>query len=374
MQRKSKNYSEKYNIILFLTVFMLFGYEEIVSPTFDIPVLFKIYVLLLLASVNYIILSSINIIRLSIIGLILSFFIITDHYFLFDKTMFRFVILMISFASLDIIVSRVKIDSYEKTILYLSSLFIVISILFFDVRDTGNRFKGIGVNYIVIGIYSGLILVFSNHIKNKYIKVLFQLLAFYAGFISGSRAFLLFVVIYVIFNIKEIVKYIPLLFMYVAYNQSTVNPMLSGFYYRIFAVEDLDNSRTGIMKSFFEDYEFTLFGNGLNTTAYLKKDNMAHEYNDMPSVIHILNDFGLVPLILFSILYFVLMVFLYKKGDSNSMKMMLVFAVLAIISSNPVTPANAGFYLVWMGIFSIMNKYKYIFHQNPIGKTTGTTC
>ena len=53
---------------------------------------------------------------------------------------------------------------------------------------------------------------------------------------------------------------------------------------------------------------------------------------------------------------------------------MLVFAALAIISSTPVTPANAGFYLVWMGIFSIMNKYKYIFHQNPIGKTTGTTC
>jgi len=281
---------------------------------------------------------------------------------------------MISFASLDIIVSRVKIGSYEKTILYLSSLFIVISILFFDVRDTGNRFKGIGVNYIVIGIYSGLILVFSNHIKNKYIKVLMQLLAFYVGFISGSRAFFLFVVIYAIFNIKEIVKYIPLLFMYFAYNQSAVNRMLSGFYYRFYLVEDRYNSRTGIMKTFFEDYDFTLFGNGLNTTAYLKKDNMAHAYNDMPSVVHILNDYGLVPLIIFFILYFVVMVFLYKKGDNNSMKMMLVFASISIVSSNPVTPANPGFYLVWMGIFSIMNKYKYLFHQKPIGKTTGTTC
>jgi hypothetical protein len=375
MQRKSKNYSKKNNIILFLTVFILFGYEEIVSPTFDIPVSFKMYVLLLLASVNYVILSNINIIRLSIIGLILSFFIITDHYFLFGKSMFRFIILMISFASLDIIVSRVKIDSFEKTILYISLVFIVISILlFFDKKDMLNRFRGLGVNYIVIGIYSGLILVFSNHIKNKYIKVMIQLLAFYAGFMSGSRAFLVFVIIYVIFNIKDIVKYIPLFFMYYAFKQSEINIMLSGFYYRIFDVEDRPNSRTGIMKLFLEDYEFTLFGNGLGTTSYLKKDNMAHSYNDMPSVIHILNDFGLVPLILFSILYFVVMVFLYKKGDSNSMKMMLVFATLAIISSNPVTPANAGFYLVWMGIFSIMNKYKYIFHQNPIEKTTGTTC
>ena len=54
--------------------------------------------------------------------------------------------------------------------------------------------------------------------------------------------------------------------------------------------------------------------------------------------------------------------------------MMLVFASLSIVSSNPVTPANPGFYLVWMGIFSVMNKYQYLFHQNPIGKTTGTTC
>ena len=53
------------------------------------------------------------------------------------------------------------------------------------------------------------------------------------------------------------------------------------------------------------------------------------------------------------------MIFLYKKRDNDSLKMMLVIVALCLISSNPVAPANAGFYLVWMGIFSILNKYKY---------------
>jgi len=369
MQRIYKNYSKKNNIILFLTVFILFGYEEIVSPVFDIPVSFKMYVLLLLASVNYFINSYINVIRISIIGLILSFFILNGYNNLINKSLFRFIILIISFACLDIIVSKVKIEAFEKSILYISSLFIIFSMLSFD-GSTEGRFKGIGGNSIVIGIYSGLVLVFSNHFKNKYIKVLLLLLAIYAGFISGSRAFLLFVGIYAIFNLKEIIKYLPILFMYIAFNESVVSRML----YRLSTTEESPGSRTGIMKKFFDGYDITLFGNGLNTTSHLKNDGNANEYFDMPSVIHILNDFGIVPLIIFSILFFVVMVFLYRRDDNNSMKMMLVFASLSIVSSNPVTPANPGFYLVWMGIFSIMNKYKYLFHQKPIGKTTGTTC
>jgi hypothetical protein len=367
MQRNSKYYSKKNNITLFLTVFILFGYEEIVTPAFDIPVSFKMYVLLLLASVNYFIKSYINIIRISIIGLILSFFILNDYNNLINKSLFRFIVLIISFACLDIIVSKVKIETFEKSILYISSLFIIISMLGFD-GNTGDRFKGVGVNSIVIGIYSGLVLVFSNHIKNKYIKVLLQLLMIYAGFISGSRSFILFVVIYAIFNLKEIIKYSPILYMYIAFNESVVNRMLN----RLYSTELQDNSRTGIMKQFFDSYDITLFGNGLNTTSHLKNDGGAHGYFDMPAVIHVLNDFGIVPLILFSILFFVVMVYLYRRGDNHSMKMMLVFAALSIVSSNPVTPANAGFYLVWMGLFSIMNKYKFIFHQKPLSKTTGT--
>jgi hypothetical protein len=367
MQRIYKNYSKKNNIILFLTVFILFGYKEIVWPIFSIPVSYEMYVLIYLASVNYFIKSYINVIRISIIGLILSFFVLNGYNDLINKSLFRFIILIISFVCLDIIVSKVNIETYEKNILYFSSLFIIFSILSFD-GNTEGRFRGFGANSIVIGIYSGLVLVFSNHFKNKYIKVLLTLLVIYAGFISGSRTFYLFLAIYAIFNLKDIIKYSPILFIYITYNQSVVNRMLD----RLYSTELQGNSRTGIMKQFFDSYDITLFGNGLNTTSHLNNDGGAHGYFDMPAVIHVLNDFGIVPLILFSILFFVVMVYLYRRGDNNSMKMMLVFAALSIVSSNPVTPANSGFYLVWMGIFSIMNKYEYIFHQKPLNKTTGT--
>ena len=95
---------------------------------------------------------------------------------------------------------------------------------------------------------------------------------------------------------------------------------------------------------------------------------MAHSYNDMPAFVHLFNDLGLIPLIVIFLTYLIFMIFLYKKGDNDSIKMMLVIAVLCLISSNPIAPANAGFYLVWMGIFSIMNKYKIKLHQNPINK------
>ena len=83
--------------------------------------------------------------------------------------------------------------------------------------------------------------------------------------------------------------------IYVYFNQSNVKRLLDGFYYRLYQVEDRDNSRTGFMKTFFENYDYTLFGNGLNTTAFLKQDNMAHSYNDMPAFVHLFNDIGLIP-------------------------------------------------------------------------------
>ena len=369
MQRIYKKFSEKNSILFFLTALILFGIEEVVWPLYFryYPVEYKMYILIYLASINYFIKSYINITRISIIGLILSFCFLIGYNDLIDKSLFRFIILIISIACLDIIVSKVEIETFEKNILYISSLFIFFSLLSFD-GDTENRFKGIGANSIVVGIYSGLALVFSNHFKNKYIKVLFQLLVIYAGFISGSRTFYLFLAIYAIFNLKDIIKYSPILIIYIAYNQS----MLERILYRLSSTEQKGNSRTGIMKQFFDGYDITLFGNGLSTTPYLKNDGMTRQYFDMPAVIHILNDFGIVPLILFSILFFVTMVYLYRRGDNNSMKMMLVFAALSIVSSNPVTPANSGFYLVWMGIYSIMNKYQYLFNQKPLSKTIGT--
>ena len=99
------------------------------------------------------------------------------------------------------------------------------------------------------------------------------------------------------------------------------------------------------MKTFFENYDYTLFGNGLNTTAFLKQDNMAHSYNDMPAFVHLFNDIGLIPSIVIFLAYLFFMIFLYKKRDNDSLKMMLVIAALCLISSNPVAPANAGFFI-----------------------------
>ena len=107
------------------------------------------YVLIYLASVNYFIKSYINVIRITIIGLILSFFVLNGYNDLINKSLFRFIVLIITFACLDIIVSKVKIETFEKSILYISSLFIVFSMLIFD-GDTEGRYKGVGANSIVI--------------------------------------------------------------------------------------------------------------------------------------------------------------------------------------------------------------------------------
>ena len=168
MQRIYKNYYEKNNIILFITLFILFGLEEVVLALFYYTAPYKLYFLIYLASINYFIKSYFNVIRISIIGLILSFFVLNGYNDLINKSLFRFIVLIISFACLDIIVSKVKIYTFEKSILYISSLIIIFSMLtlflsYFQIStpfslsdhiegSAEDRFKGIGANSIVIGI------------------------------------------------------------------------------------------------------------------------------------------------------------------------------------------------------------------------------
>ena len=77
----------------------------------------------------------------------------------------------------------------------------------------------------------------------------------------------------------------------------------------------------------------------------------------MPSIIHFLNDFGIVPTVFLSVLFLALFTFLLKRKDKSSLLLLGTIVVLSITSSNPITPANPGFYITVASLFTILNKY-----------------
>jgi len=209
------------------------------------------------------------------------------------------------------------------------------------------------VNPVSIGIYSGLSLVFSKYINNKYVRFVFQISSIIIGILTGSRIFILFFLLFLLVNIRNIYKLTAIMsiLIYLFYDRFYL------IFQRFISGESAHLSRTNIIKQFFENYDLTLWGNGLNTTAFMKHDGTETLYNDMPSIIHILNDLGLFSFILIIIFIIYLLIIIYKRKDYDSLLFMAVFGILSAGSSNTSTPANIGFYITWIGLFIIFNKY-----------------
>ena len=136
--------------------------------------------------------------------------------------------------------------------------------------------------------------------------------------------------------------------------------------YRIYETEDHQLSRMSHMKRFFDDYEFSVFGYGLNTTSFIKNDGWTFWYYDMPSIIHLVNDLGLVPVVFIATAFLFLFNFLMKKKDQDAILILLSALILSITSSNPTTPANTGFYITFIGLFTIINKYLFTYRYSKI--------
>jgi hypothetical protein len=359
--------NKKNSILFYLSLASLILLEMIVNPIVELPISLKIYLIVFLGIINFATHNKINIIRISVIGIFLSVSAIDLKFGLMDKTLFRYLVLMVSFVCLDIMSAEIQLKKFYKCICYIFSLYTVLLLCYFFKLYIDQGFgslperisgfametgKGV-VNPVSIGIYSGLSLVFSKYINNKYVIFVFQTSSIIIGILTGSRIFVVFFGLFILINIKHMYKLTAIMsiFIYLSYDRFVL------IIQRFISGETAYMSRTFFIKQFLDDYDLSPWGNGLNSTAFMKNDGSETYYNDMSSIIHILNDLGLFFGILIIIFFIYLLVIIYIRKDHDSLLFMAVVGILSVASSNITTPANISFYITWIGLFTIFNKY-----------------
>ena len=137
-----------YNVFFFFC-FILFLFEEIFYFYFSISVQFKIVLLVYLFVIRlYFKNCKISLLYSTVLAIGLIPFSISTDMILIEKTMFRYIVLIVSFVCIETICSKIIVDQFSRFLCVFSSTLTLINLLLFPFNNSVGRYGGVNVNSI----------------------------------------------------------------------------------------------------------------------------------------------------------------------------------------------------------------------------------